>query len=256
MYGDGCFETLKSYQAKFLGWKAHFTRLVGGLNYLGMELPISSEELKQEVLDLLKVNNLMANEAMVRIQCWREGERGYKSTSHSSSRLIQVSSYDQPQNPIDLITAKTRCIPSEALERKHKLSNGLNYIKAAQEADVSQKDDALMLTMGGFVSETTIANVFWVKDEIFYTPSEECDLLPGITRGIVLGIIQDIGHPLKVGKFKPNSFYEADFAFCTNSLIEIREIGSVDDNQFKTGQDIILDVHASFQAYKSKALTQ
>ncbi|MDZ7806695.1 MAG: aminotransferase class IV [Gracilimonas sp.] len=254
MYGDGCFETLKCYQGRFLKWNEHFSRLQRGLKYLEMQSTVSSSVLKNEVREVLDANNLMAEEAMVRIQFWREGGRGYKISSQKTARMIQVSSYDRPKEPLDLITAKTRCIPSEALERKHKLSNGLNYIKAAQEAERQQKDDALMLTVDGFVSETTIANLFWMKDGIIYTPSEECDLLPGITRNLILSFLEESGSNFEIGKFEPRSFYDADSAFCTNSLIEILEVKSIDNHQFDSEHDFVMQIKDSFLKFREKAL--
>lgn len=254
MYGDGCFETLKSYRGRFLAWDEHYIRLIGGLSYLGLEPALTSDELKMEVVDLLGANNLMDKEAMVRIQFWREGERGYNSSSHQTSRMILVDTYSRPKSPLDLITAKTRCIPSESLERKFKLTNGLNYIKAAQEAVKSQKDDSLMLTVDGYVSETTISNVFWFKGGKFFTPSMDCDLLPGITRSIVLKVIKENGFKIEEGQFKPASIFGSDAAFCTNSLIEIREIRSLDEINFKTGLQPIVKIRDSFMNFKREAL--
>lgn len=254
MYGDGCFETLKSYRGMFLGWDSHFKRLTEGLSYLELESPVNSSKLKKEVLDVLGVNNLLSENAVVRIQFWREGRRGYKSSSHESSRMIQVSSYVPAKEPLQLLTSKTRSIPSESLERKYKLTNSLNYIKAAQEAARRQKDDALMLTVEGIVSETTIANLFWMKDGLLFTPSKGCDLLPGITRNMVLSILKENDIDVEVGEFAPESFYEADSAFCTNSLIEIREVSSVDDYHFKTGLQPILEIRDLFQTFKDDKL--
>jgi branched-subunit amino acid aminotransferase/4-amino-4-deoxychorismate lyase len=254
MYGDGCFETLKSYHGRFLAWDEHYIRLIGGLSYLELESPVNSDELKMEVIELLHANNLKHEEAMVRIQFWREGGRGYNTSSHKTSRMVHASSYDSPKGPLDLITAKTRCIPSESLERKYKLTNGLNYIKASQEAVKHRKDDALMLTVAGYVSETTISNVFWFKDGKFFTPSLECDLLPGITRSIVLRIIEENGFEVELGEFEPDSIYDSDAAFCTNSLIEIREIRSIDETHFKTGLEPIIKIRDSFISYKLDAL--
>ena len=84
--------------------------------------------------------------------------------------MIQASEYESNKKELKLAVAQTRCIPSEALERKYKLSNGLNYVKAAQEAARSSCDDALMLTVDGEVSETTSANIFWVNEGKIFTP--------------------------------------------------------------------------------------
>ncbi|MEX2364473.1 MAG: aminotransferase class IV, partial [Balneolaceae bacterium] len=49
MYGDGCFETLKSYRRKFLEWNLHFQRLSESLEYLGIENDFTNTGLKEEI---------------------------------------------------------------------------------------------------------------------------------------------------------------------------------------------------------------
>jgi branched-subunit amino acid aminotransferase/4-amino-4-deoxychorismate lyase len=93
-----------------------------------------------------------------------------------------------------------------------------------------------------------------VKDGVIYTSSDECDLLPGITRGIILKLIEELGIPFEIGKFDPTSFYGADSAFCTNSLIEIRVVKSIDDIEFKLGHKLIGAILDSFLKFKNEAL--
>lgn len=199
MYGDGCFETLRFYSGKLLHWHQHFDRLVNGLNYLGMKANFSSEELKKSIIRLAHLNQLSEKEAFIRIQCWREGGRGYKPTSTQINRMVQIAEISPQNNPLTLAVADTRCIPNRALSRRYKLSNGLNYIKAAQEANASNMDDALMLTVDGKISETISANIFWIKENSVFTPSDKCDLLPGVTRSIVLKICEELGVQVKEG---------------------------------------------------------
>lgn len=227
MYGDGCFETLRSYSGKFLRLNCHFERLKGGLDYLGMDSHLNSDEWKKQIKNLLEANHLSDKSTMIRIQCWREGGRGYAPDSSKMGWMIQASEIRSNATPQKLIVAKTRCIPSLSLDRKYKLSNGLNYIVAAKEAAEQQVDDALMLTVNGSISETTSANIFWVKDDKVFTPSKDCDLLPGITREIIIELIESNGFEFKEGVFQPEEIKKAEAVFCTNSLIELREVASL-----------------------------
>ncbi|MEX2605421.1 MAG: aminotransferase class IV [Gracilimonas sp.] len=227
MYGDGCFETFRSYAGKFLGWELHFERLSDGLDYLEIQAPFSSTELKSQVLQVLEKNDLTEKEAMIRFQCWRVGERGYATSSRKMNWLIQSSEIQSKKTPLRLLLAKTRCIPSVALDRKYKLSNGLNYIKAAQEAMNAGCDDSLMLTINNKISETTVANLFWIKEGKIFTPSVKCDLLPGVTRELVIQVMNRADIELEVGEFEWSDLKQAETLFCTNSLIEILEVASI-----------------------------
>jgi branched-subunit amino acid aminotransferase/4-amino-4-deoxychorismate lyase len=254
MYGDGCFETFRSYAGKFLGWEKHFKRLRAGLGYLEMDVPFTSQELKEEVTGLIVANHLAEAEAMIRIQCWREGSRGYLTSSRKAAWMVQVSEAPVLREGLKLTLAETRCIPSKALERKHKLSNGLNYIKAAQEAKKDSCDDALMLTVDDKVSETTSANIFWIIEDQVFTPSEECDLLPGVTRAIVIDLIERIGIPLQIGKFDIEAIKKADAVFCTNSLKEIAEIKNLDEIEFEMNHPVTQKILSGFNEFKEQEL--
>lgn len=240
MYGDGCFETMRYYGGSFLRWNRHFQRLKEGLDYLGINPAFTADKLLEQIFGLLEANDLADSEAMIRIQCWREGDRGYFTDSKKMGWMIQAGELiSEEASPLKLTVAKTRCIPSEALGRKYKLSNGLNYIKAAEEASHRQCDDSLMLTLEKMISETTSANIFWLSDDVIYTPSEECDLLPGITRELIMEVIEDLGIQLEEGKFSLDEIKKAEAVFCTNSLIEIKEVGNLDDRSFETQHPVI-----------------
>jgi branched-subunit amino acid aminotransferase/4-amino-4-deoxychorismate lyase len=256
MYGDGCFETMRYYAGSFLRWNRHFQRLQDGLEYIGIDPAFTAEELMEQVLSLLEANRLAETEAMIRIQCWREGGRGYITDSKRMGWMIQAGKPVSNASPLKLTVAKTRCIPSAALRRKYKLSNGLNYIKAAQEASQRQCDDSLMLTIEDMISETTSANIFWVKDEVIYTPSVKCDLLPGVTREVMIEVIEDLGIKLEEGEFGLDEINKAEAVFCTNSLIEIKEVGTLDNHIFETDHPMLMKLKTGFEQRKVQEWTK
>lgn len=254
MYGDGCFETLRCYKGKFLKWEQHFNRLAGSFDYLEMGLPFTAEELKSQVKQLLKKNDDSGASSLVRIQCWREGQRGYKTSSRNASWLIQCKSIQTEKQPAKLHLAQTRCIPNQALVRKFKLSNGLNYIKAAQEAEKAECDDAVMLTVSEKVSETTISNLFWIKEDVIFTPSKNCDLLPGITRSLIIRLCKENGITMVEDEFEISDLLKAASVFCTNSIIEIREVENIGNVKFRLNHPLLKRIKESFETYKISEL--
>ncbi len=254
-YGDGCFETLVSYKSKFLHFEDHFSRLQSGLNYLEMNLDLTKDQMKSEVQKLLENNELENEDSVVRIQCYREGSSGYFDISDRSGFIISNRSIPERPESIKLKTVSIPSIPSIALERKVKLSNSINYIKAAQEAKKKGGDDALMLTIDSKISETTISNIFWIKGNQVFTPSVNCDLLPGVTRSILIKLIdQDTELRLIEGAFGPEDIYSAEAVFCTNSVMEMKSVSSVDDHLYKTEHSVFEKLKDDFKVYKEKWL--
>ncbi|HAH51563.1 MAG TPA: hypothetical protein DCL80_10000 [Balneola sp.] len=255
-YGDGCFETLVSYKSKFLHFEDHFARLQSGLKYLEMNLDLTKDLLKSEVQKLLKKNELEDEDSVVRIQCYREGSSGYFNISDRSGFIISNSPIPERGESLNLKTVSIPTIPSIALERKVKLSNSINYIKAAQEAKKKGGDDALMLTIDKRISETTISNIFWVKGNQVFTPSVNCDLLPGVTRSILIALInQDSELELIEGLFGLEDIYSAEAVFCTNSVMEMKPVSRIDDFSYKTDHSIVEKLKDDFKVYKEKLLS-
>ncbi len=256
MYGDGCFETLKSYSGKFLAFEDHFNRLKEASAYLNFDFDLTADYLKKQILLLINANNLCDTVSMIRFQSWRKGERGYKTNTREFDWIITA----QPLNPnifppLKLITAKTPVIPSIALNRNFKLSNGLNYIIAAQEAQDQKADDALMLTLDGIVSETTISNIFWGKENSVYTPDIKHDLLPGVTRGLVIEMLQKTEYELIEAAFTLSDIKSADYAFTTNSVSEIRSVDQLDGVHFDSKHAELIRIKSMFEALKNERIS-
>lgn len=255
MYGDGCFDTLRSYKGKFLCLEDHFERTKAAAEYIGIEVVFDFEGFKSKILELLKANNLLDQDAVVRVQCWREGERGYFTDSSQGNWLTTCNPFFISEASLKLASVSTTVIPHKALERRFKLSNGLNYIVAARQAKEKGADDAIMLTIDGNISETTIANIFWIKDHSIYTPSIECDLFPGITRNILIeGLKEVYGIELIEGEFTFDAINEAEAAFTTNSLKEITPVHSIDGVKFDTNHDLIDRAQAYFDNFRQRNL--
>jgi len=154
-----------------------------------------------------------------------------------------------------LVQVRTRRIPQDALSCSFKLSNGINYIRASLEAREQNADDALMLTINDYVSETTIANIFWLKEQTIYTPNLECDILPGITRGILSSIIRNRSeYKLVKGRFEAKELDHAEAVWVCNSLREIRPVERIGENTYKTKYPVYKKLRKEFQNYKKEHL--
>ncbi|MFN1834093.1 aminotransferase class IV [Balneola sp. MJW-20] len=239
MYGDGCFDTLRGYDGYYFALPAHYDRLRDGLNYLGIRLSFSSDEFAQMIEDLVSKNKMGGRDVMIRTQCWRKGGRGYSSNESDHDWMIQCSPVTEKTNALRLDFLTTPCIPDAALSRKYKWTNGLNYIIAAREAALKGFEDGIMLSLDGDISETTIANVFWVEGDEIFTPSEACDLLPGITRSVVIELIREAGYELNTGKFGKEEVHNAEAFFCTNALMGIRGVSTIGYREFNADHPVI-----------------
>lgn len=258
MYGDGVFETFRAYNGQTLFLKEHLRRLQSGLDFLGMDSPenISSESFQLLVFRLLDRLDLLGSDAIVRLQLWREGQRGYLPDQRSKTHFM-ISTSPCPktfENP-RLATVESKRIPDQSLPSKYKLSNGINYILAARQADRQGADDALMETIDGFLSETTIANIFWASGNEVFTPSENCDLLPGITRQILIDLInKNPRWKLSLGNFEREALREAEVVWICNSVREMLTVRSIDQVEYPIEHPLFSELETMFEQFKKDHL--
>ena len=252
MYGDGCFDTIPVHKGTVFRLEKHLERLNNAMVYLGMpEVCITDiNKARTHIAYILDKNGLLDKQAWARFQVWRTGTRGYQTdASQTAHWSLQCNTYSMEamKKPISLATVSTRRVPASALNPLVKLTNGINYIRAAQQAKDKGADDALMLSIEENISETTKANLFWLKGDVFYTPSTECDLLPGITRQFVTECIKgSMGANLKAGTFKLNELYDADFVFVCNSLRKLVRVQSVDHVKFDKKNNVFNTLKRTF----------
>lgn len=255
MYGDGCFDTLRSFNNALFNPGMHFDRLSEGMKYLGMELPFSREEFEGFIRSGMEEYRSIGEDLIVRTQCWRKGERGYSTTENRCHWMMSFSPVSSSvSEPVTLSDTPIRAIPEESLTRKYKLSNGLNYILAARHAASAGADDVVTQTTSGFISETTIANIFWIKDEQIFTPSLQCDCYPGITRALIIERAGDAGYLVTEGEFRFSDLRQADSVFITNSVSGIRPVSGFMGSVYDTDNPVLVRLSTVFYEYIERNL--
>ena len=95
-------------------------------------------------------------------------------------------------------------------------------------------DDAVMLDIYGFVSETNATNIFIVKRGQLLTPhADSC--LPGITRRVVMQLAQANAIPLQERNISISELYSADEIFTTGTMGELAPVLAVDGRTIGDG---------------------
>jgi branched-subunit amino acid aminotransferase/4-amino-4-deoxychorismate lyase len=257
-YGTGCFETFVADSSRFFKLNEHVDRMNRGIEYLsrGAVKSLSAERIRDNLLQLLKKNDLDQETARVRVQ-FSLMEKGGYSISQNPDYFVLMTTSQLKRNitPIHLKTVETRVVPSNSRPSDLKLSNMLHYRNAWREANSLGADDALMLTQDDFIAETSIGNLFWKKGDAIFTPSAECDILPGITRNSLVHLFSQKDEiTVQVGRFDSSDIQSADTVWMTNSVREIQEVSKIDEKTVQTDQDFMDDLSGWFNDYKMKHL--
>lgn len=112
------------------------------------------------------------------------------------------------REPVRLVTST---IPHRAYP--HKTTEREQFERALTEARAAGADDALLLTVGGYVAETAIWGVFWWEDGLVCAPAAELGVLPGVGRARVAELVGEIAERrVQVEHLRGRSLFVANAA--------------------------------------------
>jgi branched-chain amino acid aminotransferase len=200
-YGTGCFEGIRAYwngahnQLYLLQADAHFARLRRSAAILRLDLPYSNEELVRWTVELLRRNEARTDTYIRPFVFVSAEEIGVRLHDMENGFLIYTAAlgdYIATDGGIRCMTSSWRRISDSAMPARAKISGSyVNSALAKSEAMENGYDEAIMLASDGHVSEGSAENLFMVRDSVFVTPPVSADILEGITRNLLMGMVRD-----------------------------------------------------------------
>jgi branched-chain amino acid aminotransferase len=252
LLGDGLFETLPCLAGQAVRMDEHLARLEAGAGVLGIPLPCPIDEIRLGAMRVLEANGLERADAALRITLSRgPGPRGLLPPEESEPTLMITAAAleSRPQAPASAIIATTRRNEHSPLANLKTL-NYLDNVLARREAAERGADEALLLNTAGRLASASAANLILVRDGRLLTPPVADGILPGITRALVLEIAGGLGIEAAETPLEREDLWDAQEAFVTNSLIELRPLVRVDDRAIGDGQPgpTTRRLHQSYEA--------
>jgi branched-chain amino acid aminotransferase len=141
---------------------------------------------------------------------------------------IAVYPDDKRSEGLDLLTSSWRRPPADVLDPRVKSLNYLNNVMAKLEAKQRGGDEALLLNAAGAIAETSVANIFAVRDGDLLTPPSTDGALEGITRATVFEIAASLGIPARAQSLGRFDLFAADEVFLTGSGAALVPVRSLD----------------------------
>lgn len=235
-YGDGVFETLKYKNGQLILVEEHLARLWKGLKLLQFEIPklFTPGMIEDEIINLIKKNKL--NAARIRLTIFR-GDGSLESVNNNVNWLIQTLPLPEDNGLLNS-NGLHLCIYREAQKMSDvfsniKHNNYLPYFMGAMFAKKHQCNDAVILNHRMNICESTIANIFIIKNNIIFTPSLSEGCIAGVMRKFLVQSLPDLGYALKETTISQQDLLEADEIFLSNSIYNIRWVGSIENKNLR-----------------------
>lgn len=230
-YGDGCFTTMLTRHGVVEGWSYHLQRMQACLTALAIAQP--DWQLVEKWLVRAASHDALAG---LKLHISRgEGGRGYSATQVSTPNVtisdfaFPAHYYQWQQEGIELGVCQTR-LGLNPLLAGHKHNNRLEQVLVKAELDQRQLTDGVVLNLSEQVIETSMANLFWCKDNVLYTPDLSMSGVAGVARRRVLELAERNQIHVLMGEFGLQELLRADEVFITNSILGVAQLRGLQDS--------------------------
>ena len=212
-YGDGLFETMKYKNGHLILVDEHLSRLWSGMKLLQFDLPklFTPDKIEEQILQLIQKNKL--HSARIRLTIIRDNGGLHDPESHTPHYLIETWSLPESNGALN--------------------ENGLDcYLMGALHAKKEKCNDAIILNQHQRVCDSTIANIFLIKDNIIYTPALAEGCIAGVMRAFVISVLRKNNNDVNEKEITIEALLNADEVFLTNSIYNMRWVKGIETSNY------------------------
>jgi D-alanine transaminase len=249
-FGDGVYEVFLVYKRKIFRLEEHLDRLERSLAALYIDNPRSREEWKQILMTLVSENP--ADDQSLYLQITRGvSERDHAIALAKEPTIFAMSKPLPKRNLVQGINA----ITCEDIRWKFcdiKAITLLPSVLLRHQAMQAGATEAI-LYKGDIITEGAASNVFVVKNGEVKTTPKSNSILPGITRDLVVELLQKAGIPCAETSIHRNELGQADEIWITSSTWEIVPVIRLDNSPVGDGKPgkVWREAMAIYQEFKS-----
>jgi branched-chain amino acid aminotransferase len=259
LYGEGVYETLRTYNRKPFLLDRHLRRLRTSASMIELGVPLSDEQFAAQVdetVDHAARTAATGSEWYIRVLLTRGvGELTYDPAAcPAPSVVLIVKPHVEPpalayEQGVKVIFSSVVRNHPDTVNPMIKSNNLLNCALAMQEGFKRGAFEVIMRNYRGEVAECALSNIFIVSRGTALTPPLSAGLLPGITREFLFDVGQAAGVPMKEAVLHDDDVFGADEVFLTGTTREIVPIVEVDGRPIGSGLpgSITRKLHETFR---------
>jgi D-alanine transaminase len=239
LFGDGVYEVIPFFNDRLFLPEEHLQRLRSSLDAISLTLDLDDQHLIFICQELMQLNPEQGANRAFYLQVTRGT---YENREHN---------FPSPTKP----TLFVQCTPfkSSSLEELSQGSSAVTmtdirwhwcYIKTiallpnvlcAQEAKMAGSKETILIR-DGLALEGTSSNLFIVKNGTMITPPLTQQILPGVTRNLLLKLAAKHHVPYREQDISEAELLAADEVWVTGSIKELVPITKIDNRRIGNGE--------------------
>jgi D-alanine transaminase len=238
MFGDGVYEVIPVHAGKLVAADRHFDRLGRSLGELRIAWPMKRAALEVVTREVVTRNGIQQGGVYVQVT------RGVAPRDHKFPKDVAPSLFIAAKRTRPLPAALLRdgapviTVPDQRWGRCDiKSLNLLPNVLAKQAAAEQGAHEAWLVDAAGNITEGSSTSAWIVtKDGVLATRPNGNEILPGVTRAIVVDVVRDLGLKLELRPFSLEEARRAREAFITSTNNFVLPITRIDGQPVGDGK--------------------
>ena len=241
LFGDGIYEVIPAYHGKMLGFAAHIERMNNGLNEIEIKLDYSADKWREICQQLCEKNQGDNLGIYLHVSRGADVKRAHAYPNNITPTVFAYA-FEIPAQPVsDIDNAKTYTVSVEQDKRWQRchikstalLGNVIHY----QHGAAAGNNETILFNRLEELTEASSSNVFIVKDGVISTPPLDNQILPGITRWLIINILHSHSD-FKVQErvITKQELFAADEVWITSATKEVGPVVKLNDQLVADGK--------------------
>ncbi len=241
LFGDGIYEVIPSYQGRLVGFTPHIDRLQRGLAEIGIGFDWDHAQWLAMINELLQRNGNGDLGVYLHVSRGADTKRGHAFPSGVTPTVFAFTfAINPPPSGLPGSAKPIRVVSAEDLrwKRCHIKSTALlgNVLHHQQGIDAGCQE-TILFNAKDELTEGSSCNAFIVKNGVISTPPLDTQILPGITRLLLLQILRNHS-TLQVQErvIHKAEVLAADEVWLTSSSKELMPVVAIDGQPVGSGE--------------------
>ena len=232
LFGDGVYEVIPAYSGKLFCLEAHLQRLSNSLNAIRLNVPLDTEQW----LDILRPLLVEGEAQYIYLQITRgvADKRDHAFPDQCEATVFAMCSAIVPFMHDEGVKAITLDDTRWALCNIKATTLLANLLLRQQAVDNGCAE--AILIKDGYATEGAASNIFAVIDGVLITPPNSSEILPGITRDVIIDLAKVNGLSLREEVISLEELQAASEIWLTSSIREILPVSTLDNKTVGNGK--------------------
>ncbi len=234
-FADAIYEVIPVYGGHIFRLQEHLDRLNNCLHEIHIENPFTNEQWKEIFSEVLSRNDTDLDRSLY-VQVSRGvSEREHLDDSDLTPTVFVMSRVTLAKD----YSHGVRAITHEDIRWNYchiKATTLLPSVLLKQRARQSEGAIEAILIRNGYVTEGASSNVFIVNEGVVTTPEKDGNVLPGVTRDLLVELLHWKAIPCLEKSITIAELISADEVWLTSSTLGIVAVVDIDGNNIADGK--------------------